>query len=159
MSMIDAIKAALAAHHCTLNRFGDLGMEVRCTCGELRVGGNFAAIEMFVRDGDAHQAAEILKAVNAVRLAGNTVTVDDGGRFWRAVYTDTESCSGVAPVCSQVHVIGGEHDVDGSGAAGDGFDAQGVYDCCPGPHIEAWSEGTAADLADSLNRHNIRLCT
>lgn len=157
--MIEAIKGALAKHHCMLNRYGSLGVEARCSCGEFKVGGTLASVDMVIRDGDAHQAREILKAVNAIRLTGNTVIVDDGGRFWRAVYTDTERCTGVAPVCSQANVSGGPHDVDGAGTAGNGYDAQGVYDCCPGPHLETWDEGFASDLADDLNRYNVRLCT
>ncbi len=70
-------------------------------------------------------------------------TVDDGGPFWRVVETDTESLSGVAPVCDMA-------DPD--------EDVYGVYDCCPQPHLECGSTTVAAEVAAFLNARNVRIC-
>lgn len=63
---------------------------------------------------------------------------------WRVILTDSESLTGVAPIC--------EHQDDPRHhSSGDGFgkvaDSRGVYDCCPGPHLELWSEDRAAAMA------------
>lgn len=73
---------------------------------------------------------------------------------WRVIITDSESASGVAPVCPQqtdptVHVIG---DVDES-------DELGVYDCCPHPHLECWSERAATRLAAELTAAGVEACS
>ncbi len=77
-------------------------------------------------------------------------TVDDEGVFWRVVITDTESLSGVAPVCTQTD----SHYTEGV----EGIDHLGVYDCCPGPHLECWGEGTAAEVVAFLNARTVRIC-
>jgi hypothetical protein len=54
---------------------------------------------------------------------------------WRVILTDSESFTGVAPECPmvpQVHAKGW------------------VYDCCPGPQLELWSEARAAQVAQLL---------
>jgi len=76
---------------------------------------------------------------------------------WRVIITDSESASGVAPVCSQAatnHLI---EDVDGAPLPG--IDELGVYDCCPGPHIECWSESEAKRMAHALNFVNAKVCS
>lgn len=55
--------------------------------------------------------------------------------LWRVIMTDSESPTGIAPVCETKH----QDD-----------DRIGVYDCCPGPHIECWSEGIASTMAVAL---------
>ncbi len=77
-------------------------------------------------------------------------TVDDGGVFWRVVETDTESLSGVAPVCDMADPK--EHVLD------HGRDVYGVYDCCPLPHLECWGPQAAADVAEFLDSRNVRIC-
>lgn len=74
----------------------------------------------------------------------------DGGPFWRVVETDTESLSGVAPVCDMADPK--EHILD------HGRDAYGVYDCCPQPHLECGSATVAVDVAAFLNERNVRIC-
>lgn len=69
---------------------------------------------------------------------------------WRVIMTDTEGMSGIAPVCPHqddpnLHTLPDDED------AGRAFPA-GVYDCCPGPHLEVWSVPLAAHLVDLLNR-------
>lgn len=61
---------------------------------------------------------------------------------WRVIITDSESLSGVAPTCEN-HV--------GNGAA--------VYDCCPGPHIECWSEQRAETIAKMLTEAEAEICS
>lgn len=51
---------------------------------------------------------------------------------WRAIITDSESRSGVAPVCPK-------------------HDNAWVLDCCPHPHIECWSERIAEIVAGHLS--------
>lgn len=75
---------------------------------------------------------------------------------WRVIFTDSESGTGVAPVC--------EHRGDVTKhSSGDGFgveaDPSGVYDCCPHPHIETWSEGGAAHLAELLTNLDAQPCS
>lgn len=63
---------------------------------------------------------------------------------WRVVLTDSESLTGVAPACPQEHV---------------GSTQSWVFDCCPGPHIECWSEGIAAEVARLLTTADADLCS
>jgi len=60
-------------------------------------------------------------------------------RPWRVIMTDTEGPTGIAPVCETDHT---PHSEDGESQLKDW-----VFDCCPGPHIELWSEGAAVELA------------
>lgn len=67
---------------------------------------------------------------------------------WRAVFTDTERQTGVAPVCEMTGHL--EHMQD---------DPTGVYDCCPHPHIEMWDERAAAELAARLTELGAEPCS
>jgi hypothetical protein len=61
---------------------------------------------------------------------------------WRVVSGDNESRADIAPVCPDpvLHVV-----------AESGIDQSSVYDCCPGPHIEIWSESLAIKIVELLN--------
>jgi hypothetical protein len=77
-------------------------------------------------------------------------------KTWRRIITDSESLSGVAPVCP--------HQTDVTKhSTGDGYmvevDPHGVYDCCPHPHIECWSEAKASLVLAALNAASAELCT
>jgi hypothetical protein len=72
----------------------------------------------------------------------------DIGTRWRVIGTDTERDSGVAPVCPDPERNHG----------GDPLDTW-VYDCCPGPHLECWNEDNARDLAATLNRLGVEVCS
>lgn len=68
---------------------------------------------------------------------------------WRVIITDSESPTGIAPVCTgersdALHMI---DDYPG----GPKRDEDGVYDCCPSPQIETCSETVAAYLVELLN--------
>jgi hypothetical protein len=63
---------------------------------------------------------------------------------WRAIVTDTENLSGVAPVCKIDHPVG--------------CDAW-VYDCCPGPFIECCSEEIAEQVSQMLTLTNATILT
>lgn len=68
---------------------------------------------------------------------------------WRTVITDSESPTGLAPVCTgersdALHMI---HDYPG----GPQRDEDGFYDCCPYPQIETCSTVWAEYLAGLLN--------
>lgn len=68
---------------------------------------------------------------------------------WRIIHTDSESPTGLAPVCSgersdSLHMIEDYPD-------GPARDEEGVYDCCPGPQIETYSPVWAAYLVELLN--------
>jgi hypothetical protein len=67
---------------------------------------------------------------------------------WRVVLTDSESLSGVAPVCP-----GGGHRSDD-----DPF-YHAVYDCCPGPHIECFSPAAAEHIAGHLSHADAEVCS
>lgn len=67
--------------------------------------------------------------------------------MWRVIHTDSESPTGIAPVCttdSDEHVIA---DFPGGPCP----DPDGVYDCCPTPQIETDSAPMAAYLVELLN--------
>ena len=69
---------------------------------------------------------------------------------WRVIITDSESMTGVAPVCE---TMGPDHFVDGMTLA------DWVFDCCPHPHIECWNEYNAKDLALALTDTDAQACS
>lgn len=74
---------------------------------------------------------------------------------WRTILTDSESLTGVAPVCP---------DQDDPAKHTPGFDgdpavADGVYDCCPHPHIECWSKRRATAVAQALTEAEAEVCS
>lgn len=75
---------------------------------------------------------------------------------WRTIFTDSESQSGVAPVCEHQNDVAKHSSGDGYGKVAD---PNGVYDCCPHPHLEVWSEGEARKLADGLTRIDAEVCS
>jgi hypothetical protein len=68
---------------------------------------------------------------------------------WRTIITDSESLTGVAPVCD-----GSEHHRE----PGSDLSAW-VLNCCLGPHIETWSERVAAQLAETLTAAGAEVCS
>lgn len=76
---------------------------------------------------------------------------------WRTIMTDTESMTGVAPVCEQQGDASGEH------GCFEGLkvwaDEHGVYDCCPHPHIETCWEDGAVRLAALLTELDAGPCS
>lgn len=77
-------------------------------------------------------------------------------RRWRVILTDSESLTGVAPVCPHVetnHLI-----EDNDGAPLPDADALGVYDCCPGPHLECWTPAAALRIRAALNTAEVEVC-
>lgn len=77
---------------------------------------------------------------------------------WRVIFTDTESASGVAPVCPLTEANHLIEDEDGAPLPG-APDVHGVYDCCPGPRIELWSEQDAAHVAEILTSADAEICS
>lgn len=76
----------------------------------------------------------------------------DIGTRWRIIGTDTESNSGVAPVCPRPEI----HSTIGAG-----LDDGNVYDgCCAaaGPHLQCWTEDAAREVAAMLNRLGVEVC-
>jgi hypothetical protein len=74
---------------------------------------------------------------------------------WRVIITDSESFTGVAPVCPRQDGL--EHRRTDTA---DVFqDYNGVYDCCPHPHIETWSESSADALRNLLNAIGAEPCS
>lgn len=69
---------------------------------------------------------------------------------WRVIMTDTEGATGVAPVCEN---MGTDHYVDGMTLS------DWVFDCCPHPHIQCWSEGIAEAMAESLTSADAEACS
>lgn len=62
---------------------------------------------------------------------------------WRLIITDSETLSGVAPVCSREFRGGKDFSVD---------------DCCPQPHLECWSEDNAKAVLELLNGYEVQVC-
>lgn len=74
----------------------------------------------------------------------------DVGLQWRVIGTDTESDSGVAPVCPQPDV----HAMMQGGPPTDTY----VFDeCCIGPHLECWSSANSRVIRDVLNRMGVEM--
>jgi hypothetical protein len=71
---------------------------------------------------------------------------------WRVIITDSESATGVAPVCPQpdVHaMMFGVLPADPN-----------VYDeCCVGPHIECFTEKAARLIASALTQVEAEVCS
>jgi hypothetical protein len=75
---------------------------------------------------------------------------------WRVIITDTESLTGVAPVCdSPEHQVWARR----SDAAVDETLPEWVFDCCPHPHVEMWDERQAAQLAETLTAIDAEVCS
>lgn len=75
---------------------------------------------------------------------------------WRTIFTDTESQTGVAPVCKE------QGDTSGGHGQFEGLkvwaDEHGVYDCCNWPHLETYSEQGAKRLAELLTELDAGPC-
>lgn len=74
----------------------------------------------------------------------------DGRRpMWRVIITDSESPTGVAPVCTAE----GDDDLHLWANFGHGIERvnDGVWDCCPWPQIETDSPAVAEYLVELLN--------
>jgi hypothetical protein len=92
------------------------------------------------------------RTLAAARDAATAILKQDTGKprpMWRVVITDSESPTGLAPVCTgessdALHMI---DDYPG----GPTRDEDGVYDCCPWPQIETNSTAMAAYLVELLN--------
>ncbi|MFE5853579.1 hypothetical protein ACFQ61_10245 [Streptomyces sp. NPDC056500] len=94
-------------------------------------------------------ALDDARAAWAAQLRMDPSVVDGPLPAWRAVFTDSESLTGVALVCT-AEGIDDEHSVLDLGS-GPERDEQGVYGCCPWPQFEAGSEVFAAYLVELLN--------
>lgn len=74
---------------------------------------------------------------------------------WRTIVTDSESMTGIAPVCpNQMDPTGLHHMPDDNAQ-----DTSGVYDCCPHPHIEIWHEGDAKSITNRLTACGAEVCS
>jgi len=69
---------------------------------------------------------------------------------WRVIITDSESPTGIAPVCPAITDTNGLHVIDDY-PGGPIQDETGVYDCCPSLWIEAGHVEIAAYLVAVLN--------
>ncbi|MFG2468684.1 hypothetical protein ACGFXB_24960 [Streptomyces canus] len=98
------------------------------------------------------RAARNETLVKAREAAGAMFEVEAGERrpMWRVIYTDSESATGVALVCT-AEGADDEHHVIDDGSGGSMRDEQGVYDCCPGTQFETYSTVLAAYLVEVLN--------
>jgi hypothetical protein len=74
---------------------------------------------------------------------------------WRVIITDTYGPTGIAPVCEHQDDVTKHSTGDGHGRV---VDPHGVYDCCPHPHIETWSEAVAESLAAQLTAAEAEVC-
>lgn len=93
--------------------------------------------------------SENLAKARAAALNDIKLTDDQPAPTWRIIHTDSESPTGLAPVCTgersdALHMI---DDYPG----GPQRDEDGVYDCCPYPQIETYSTVWAEYLVELLN--------
>jgi hypothetical protein len=74
---------------------------------------------------------------------------------WRTIITDSESKTGVAPVCeSPEHIETARMAALTSEEAG-----ADVFDCCPHPYIECWDETLAKTAASLLTSGDAEVCS
>lgn len=77
-----------------------------------------------------------------------SITADDEPK-WRVIITDSESLTGVAPVCdSPEHAKYARRSGMDEGNTGPDW----VFDCCPHPQIELWGEANAILVAEIFNQ-------
>ncbi|MDV6290281.1 hypothetical protein R2F25_30180 [Streptomyces sp. UP1A-1] len=90
----------------------------------------------------------LVKARDAVRAMFEQ-TVGERRPQWRVIFTDSESPTGVAPVCTAE----GDDDLHLWADLGNGFSRvdDGVWDCCPSLQFETYSTVLAAYLVELLN--------
>ncbi|MGW1015646.1 hypothetical protein [Streptomyces niveus] len=100
-----------------------------------------------------HSSVDLNAVLTKARNNAAAMLASDSGEpfAWRVIITDTESPTGFAPVChtptsDALHMI---HDYPG----GPIRDEDGVYDCCPWPQVETFSEPLAAYVVALLNAH------
>jgi hypothetical protein len=157
MSTEDIIAAGLAEHRLTLVVAESI--EAACGCGERFASG--AQRTMRAERHQAHAIAERLVTVRSAQWRNTVEDAEDGDPWWRVVITDSESMTGLAPICVRQDERESPHDHgDEVGlSSADRFDLTGVYDCCPEPHIETYSVSTAAFLVEVMNLRNVRMCT
>ena len=74
---------------------------------------------------------------------------------WRVIITDSESFTGVAPVCEHQ----GDRTKHTPNEFGDDPDPGSVFDCCPHPHLETWSEAEAKIIANVLTGSDVQVCS
>lgn len=89
--------------------------------------------------------------VKAREAAAAMFEVEAGERrpMWRIIITDSESPTGVAPVCTAE----GDADLHLWANFGNGIErvVDGVWDCCPDPQFDTYSTVLAAYLVELLN--------
>jgi len=75
---------------------------------------------------------------------------------WRLIGTDSESDSGVAPVCRQpdVHAM-----LTPAGEVGRPDDTFVYAECCGHPHLECWTPHNAVLVRDFLNSLGVEVCS
>lgn len=122
----------------------------------VRIGEGREAPVICVACRDRMHAAWIKSAANdtlaPARAAARELLLDEAGEHrpaWRVIITDSESPTGVAPVCTAA----GDDDEHKLVALGCGpfRDEEGVYDCCPTPQFETYSTILAPYLVELLN--------
>lgn len=76
---------------------------------------------------------------------------------WRVIMTDSESLTGVAPVCPHQNDYTKHTTADGY--MREVVAQTGAYDCCPGPHIECGTTATASAIAQWLTVADAEVCS
>ena len=119
-----------------------------------------ALVDKLLAKYDAEQRPMNDTLAKAREAAAALFEVEAGERrpMWRVIYTDSESPTGVAPVCT-AEGVDDEHHVIADHPSGPMRDEDGVYDCCPTPQIETYSPILAAYLVELLNADTGEKCT
>ena len=77
---------------------------------------------------------------------------------WRVITTDAEMASGVAPICPSTSLIAVLGNVN-EHWNGESMDLLGVWDCCPGPHLQCINEHDAQRVMTMLNVLEVEICS
>lgn len=73
---------------------------------------------------------------------------------WRTIVTDSESLTGVAPVCPRQDDPSGMHCGDRGQLIPDW-----VFECCPHPHLECFDEARAENIRIYLTAADAAVCS
>lgn len=101
-------------------------------------------------DAERHPVNETLATAREAAAEMFEVEVGERRPMWRVIYTDSESPTGVALVCTAEGADDEHHLID-DGPNGPTRDKAGVYDCCPGTQFETYSTVLAPYLVELLN--------
>lgn len=114
--------------------------------------GRVREVRALLADAIAGQRRQVNTSLDTARVAAADLFERETGErrpMWRVIVTDSESPTGIAPVCTAE----GEADLHLWANFGNGIERviDGVWDCCPDPQFDTYSTVLAPYLVALLN--------